>query len=41
MQVHAPWTFNHQRILQNTYVSELDLEQVSEHVDLEMAVNLG
>jgi len=31
----------HSKILANNYVSELDLDKISEHLDLEMAINLG
>ena len=41
MQIHAPNTVPHGRILQNTYMSDLDLEAISEQLDLEMAANLG
>lgn len=43
LQLHAPGTSCsvQQRILNNSYVSELDLESASERIDLEMAVNLG
>lgn len=41
MQIHAPNTTNHMRILNNSFLSELDLDAVSEQIDLEMAVNLG
>ena len=41
MQIHAPNTVPHGKLLQNTYLSELDLPSVSEQLDLEMAVNLG
>lgn len=34
-------TQNHNKILQNTYISELDLDKISDHIDLEMAINLG
>jgi hypothetical protein len=41
MQIHAPNTSNHMRILNNSFVSEIDLEGLGEQIDLEMAVNLG
>lgn len=41
MQIHAPGTFNHQRILLNSYISEVDVRQAVDIIDLEMAVNLG
>jgi|LakMenEpi03Oct11_1017367.scaffolds.fasta_scaffold21100_1 hypothetical protein len=41
MQIHAPLTLNHSKIFQNTYVSELDLDKISDHIDVEMAINLG
>ena len=41
MQIHAPNTVPHGRILQNTYLSDLDLDAISEKLDLEMAANLG
>jgi hypothetical protein len=41
MQIHAPNTTNHMRILNNSFLSELDVESVAEQIDLEMAINLG
>jgi hypothetical protein len=41
IQIHCPLTNTHNKILQNTYISELDLDKISDHVDLEMAINLG
>jgi hypothetical protein len=41
IQIHGPLTENHGKILKNTYVSELDLDKISDNIDLEMAVNLG
>ncbi len=41
IQIHGPLTQNHNKILQNTYTSELDLDKISDHIDLEMAINLG
>jgi hypothetical protein len=41
MQIHAPGTFSHQRLLNNTYISELDLDSISSELDLEMVVNLS
>ena len=41
MQIHAPNTVAHSKILQNTYLSELDLNSISDQLDIEMAANLG
>jgi len=41
MQLHAPATFGHSKILQNTYLSELDIDAISVRLDLELANNLG
>jgi len=41
VQIHGPQTQNHNKILANTYISELDLDKISDHIDLEMAINLG
>ena len=40
IQILAPNTLPHSQILQNSYVSELDLSQISEQLDIEMAVML-
>lgn len=43
MQIHAPNTTNHMRILNNSFISDFehDLEVIAETIDLEMAINLG
>ena len=41
MQLHAPNTVPHVKLLQNSYISELNLSQISSLIDIEMAVNLG
>ncbi len=41
MQIHGPNTTNHMRILNNSFISEFDLEAVAESIDLEMAINLA
>jgi hypothetical protein len=41
MQLHAPGTNNHLRLLNNSYVSEVDFDSAAEIIDLEMAINLS
>ena len=41
MQIHAPNTVTHGKLLKNSYITELNLEQISNQLDLEMAVNMS